>query len=74
MSIPREATSVVTRWWISPSRNRPMTFSRFFWGRSEESMAAGMPLPPRKVDTSRVSSFVLQKTIEEAGFSYSRSL
>jgi hypothetical protein len=49
MSIPREATSVVTRCRISPSRNAPITFSRFLCGRSEESMATAIPFPPRKV-------------------------
>jgi len=74
MSIPREATSVVTRWRISPVRKLPITFSRFFCGRSEESMAAGRPLPTRNAHTCRVSSRVLQKIMEEAGFSYSSSL
>ncbi len=74
MSIPREATSVVTRWWISPVRKPFITDSRFFWGRSDDNMATGSPRPRRKVDTRRVSSLVLQKIIEEGGFSYSMSL
>ncbi len=72
MSIPREATSVVTRWRIAPLRKPSITCSRFLCGRSEESMATARPLFRRKVATTRVSSRVLQKIIEEEAFSYSR--
>ncbi len=72
MSIPREATSVVTRWRISPERKPAITCSRFFCGRSEESMATARPRLRRKVATTRVSSRVLQKIIDEEAFSNSR--
>src|SRR5688572_9564248 len=74
MSMPRDATSVVTMWRISPALNFAVTFSRFFCGRSEDNIADGSPGQARKVYTGRVSSLVLQKIIEDAGFSYSMSL
>ncbi len=71
MSMPREATSVVTRCRTCRVLKPSITRSRRLCARSDESMAAGKPRPCKKVYTRRVSSRVLQKTIDAATFSCS---